>query len=109
MVQGGALLAGGLAAVVATDSFQVVLMIAGSATLTIVSIHEVGGLAELIHAVPDDYWHLFKPADDSDWPWPAVVLGYTVSAIWFWCTDQSIVQWVLGGRDIEQGPKGGGV
>ena len=98
--------AGGLAAVVVTDSFQVILMIVGSATLTIVSIYKVGGLSELIHAVPADYWRLFKPADDPDWPWHAVVLGYMVSAIWFWCADQTIVQRVLGGRNTEQGQLG---
>jgi len=98
--------AGGLAAVVITDSFQVILMIIGSATLTIVSIYKVGGLSELIQKVPADYWHLFKPADDPDWPWHAVVLGYLVSAIWFWCTDQTIVQRVLGARSIQQGQTG---
>ncbi len=98
--------AGGLAAVVATDAFQVVLMILGSTLLTIISIHKVGGVSELINAVPDHYWQLFKPADDPEWPWHAVVFGYMVTAIWFWCTDQTIVQRALGAKSTQQGQNG---
>lgn len=98
--------AGGLAAVVITDSFQAVLMIAGSALLSIIGLWKLGGVEKLLAGVPADYWALFRPADDPTYPWHAVVLGYPVMGIWFWCTDQTIVQRVLGARDIEQGQLG---
>lgn len=98
--------AGGLAAVVATDSYQVVLMIVASTILTIVAVVKVGGLGELTSSVPGHYWNLFKPASDPDWPWPAVVFGYFTAAIWFWCTDQTVVQRALGAKSIEQGQLG---
>ncbi len=97
---------GGLVAVVVTDSFQSILMIIGSATLTLIAFSHVGGVSELVAATPDDYWQLFRGADDDVYPWHAVVLGYPVLAIWFWCTDQTIVQRALGARDLRQSQLG---
>lgn len=98
--------AGGLAAVVVTDSFQSILMIAGSAVLTLCGLHEVGGVAALVDQVPGDFWKLVRPAADAHYPWPAMFLGYPVLGVWFWCTDQTIVQRVLGARDVRQGQLG---
>ncbi|MEE2659551.1 MAG: sodium/solute symporter [Candidatus Latescibacterota bacterium] len=97
---------GGLIAVVVTDSFQSILMIAGSATLTIIAFTKVGSLSALLDATPPDYWQLFRAADDEVYPWHAVLLGYPVLAIWFWCTDQTIVQRALGARDLRQAQVG---
>jgi SSS family solute:Na+ symporter len=98
--------AGGLAAVVVTDSFQAVLMILGSASLTLIGLWKVGGIDGLVQKVPADYWRLLRPTDDPDYPWHAMLLGYPVMGIWFWCTDQTIVQRVLGARDVRQGQLG---
>ena len=97
---------GGLIAVVVTDSFQSILMIIGSTILTIIAFLEVGSLSTLVEATPADYWKLFRSVDDDVYPWHAVILGYPVLAIWFWCTDQTIVQRVLGARDLRQGQIG---
>lgn len=97
---------GGLAAVVITDSFQSVLMILASIILTLIGLSQIGSIGELFTSVPQDYWHLFKPASDAEWPWYAVLLGYPVSGIWFWCTDQTIVQRALSGRNLRQGQLG---
>lgn len=97
---------GGLVAVVVTDSFQSILMIVGSATLTIIAFLQVGSLDAVIDATPADYWQLFRGTDDDVYPWHAVVLGYPVLAIWFWCTDQTIVQRALGARDLKQAQMG---
>lgn len=98
--------AGGLAVVIITDSFQSILIVAGGIMLTAIGLHEVGGIDGLMEAVPADRWKLFRPADDPNYPWYAIVLGYPVLGIWFWCTDQTIVQRVLGGRDLRQGQLG---
>ncbi|MFI4911891.1 MAG: sodium/solute symporter [Sedimentisphaeraceae bacterium JB056] len=98
--------AGGLEAVVITDSFQSILMIVASAALTVIGLYKVGGISELVGSVPPDYWQLFRPADDASYPWPAIVFGYPVMGIWFWCTNQIIVQRALGGRDVQQGQYG---
>ena len=98
--------AGGLVAVVITDSFQSVLMILGSTVLTVIAFTQVGSLERLVDGVPADYWHLLRPADDDVYPWYAVLLGYPVLAIWFWCTDQTIVQRALGARSLRQSQLG---
>jgi len=95
---------GGLAAVAITNTFQSILMILASAVLTIIVVAKAGGVGTLIENVPADHWKLFL-ADDPEYPWYAMV-GYGVMGVWFWCTDQTIVQRVLGARDLRQGQLG---
>lgn len=99
-------IAGGLEAIAITNTFQMILLIVVSFGLVITGIVKAGGLSEIYHAVPADYWTLFRPASDPDWPWPAIMLGYPVMGIWFWCTDQSMVQSVLGAKSLKQGQLG---
>lgn len=99
-------IAGGLEAIAVTNIFQMILLIVVSSGLVITGIVKAGGLSEVYHAVPSDYWTLFKPASDPDYPWLAIVLGYPVMGIWFWCTDQSMVQAVLGAKSLKQGQLG---
>ena len=98
--------AGGLAVVMVTDSFQSILMIIGSATMAIIGFYHIGGLQKLLNAVPPEKWTLFRPMSNPDYPWHAILLGYPVMGVWFWCTDQTIVQRVLGARDLRQGQLG---
>ncbi|HOX84833.1 MAG TPA: sodium:solute symporter [bacterium] len=97
---------GGLEAVVITDSFQSILMIVASTALTLLAFLKIGSLDRLVQEIPADYWRLFRNADDPTFPWPAIVLGYPVLGVWFWCTDQTIVQRVLGAKDIRHGQMG---
>lgn len=99
-------ISGGLAVVIVTDSFQSILIIAGAALLTILGLSEVGGLDRLLESLPPERWTLFRPASDPEYPWHAMLLGYPVLGIWFWCTDQTIVQRVLAARDLKQGQLG---
>ena len=85
-------MAGGLKAVAYTNVFQMLLLIFVSSTLTIAGIYKVGGIHALVDAIPADYWNLFRPNTDVDFPWLPIVLGYPIMGVWFWCTDQSMVQ-----------------
>jgi SSS family solute:Na+ symporter len=103
-------IAGGLAAVVITDSFQSILMIVGSAALALIGLSELGGIEKLAglrvgELDPALTWKLFHPSG-SDTPWTIFFLGYPVIGFWFWCTDQTIVQRVLGARDLRHGQAG---
>ena len=98
--------AGGLKAIAYTNVFQMLLLIAVSAALVFIGIHRIGGIAQLFHKTPATYWNLFLPAGDKNYPWPAILLGYPVMGVWFWCTEQSMVQSVLGARNLEQGQLG---
>ena len=103
-------MAGGLVAVVVTDSFQSILMIVGAGILSYIGFREVGGLdavrdIQVSGVAPGLTWKLFHPAGAAN-PWYAFVLGYPVLGLWFWCTDQTIVQRVLGAKDLKQGQYG---
>lgn len=97
---------GGLKAVAYTNVYQMSLLIIVSAVLTIVGINHVGGISALVDKVPSDYWILFKPNSDEAFPWLPIVLGYPVMGVWFWCTDQSMVQPVLAAKDLREGQLG---
>jgi len=91
--------AGGLAAVIYTDMVQTMILILGAVILTFVGLHEVGGFAGLRAAIPPDYFHMIKPVSDSAFPWTGIFFGAPILGIWYWCTDQVIVQRVLSARD----------
>jgi len=105
---------GGLRAIAYTNVYQMVLLIFVSATLTVVGIWHlggesvVGGINTLADSsvVPSHYWNLFQPNDHKEFPWLPILLGYPISGLWFWCTDQSMVQPVLAARDLNEGQKG---
>jgi SSS family solute:Na+ symporter len=98
--------AGGLKAIAYTNVFQMLLLIGVSVLLVVMAINKAGGPGVIASQVPDNYWKLFQPLDDPDFPWLALVLGYPIMGVWFWCTDQSMVQSVLGAKDLKQGQLG---
>ena len=98
--------AGGFSAVMVTDTVQVTLMIVSMLVLNIISFNHVGSLHNLVDKVPGEFWQILRPADDPKYPWVAIVLGYPVIGFWFWCTDQTIVQRMLGARDLRQAQLG---
>src|SRR6266496_3540022 len=92
-------IAGGLAAVIYTDMVQTMILIIGAVLLTIIGLNEVGGFAALRAAVPESYFHMMKPVGDADFPWTGIFFGAPILGIWYWCTDQVIVQRVLSAKD----------
>jgi|GEM_PF-21122 len=98
--------AGGLKAIAYTNVFQMLLLIVVSACLVWIGISKIGGIGALYARTPHSYWNLFLPAQDKNYPWQAILLGYPIMGVWFWCTEQSMVQSVLGARNLEQGQLG---
>jgi SSS family solute:Na+ symporter len=92
-------IAGGLAAVIYTDTVQTLILITGAVALTVIGLHRVGGLEHLRTMVPQSYFHMIKPASDPNFPWTGIFFGAPILGIWYWCTDQVIVQRVLSARD----------
>ncbi len=99
-------IAGGLKAIAYTNVFQMGLLIVVSLILTVVGVVKAGGPMAIFENTPGNYWNLFLPANNPNYPWLAIVLGYPVMGIWFWCTDQSMVQSVLGAKNLKQGQLG---
>ena len=91
-------IAGGLAAVIYTDLVQTLILVVGAVVLTILGLHAVGGFSALRAALPPDYFHMIKPASDAAFPWTGIFFGAPILGIWYWCTDQVMVQRVLSAR-----------
>src|SRR6201987_5578690 len=92
-------IAGGLPAVIYPDTVQTLILITGAVALTVIGLHRVGGLENLRSMVPESYFHMIKPASDPNFPWTGIFFGAPILGIWYWCTDQVIVQRVLSARD----------
>src|SRR5881392_3486980 len=93
---------GGLRAVVYTEVLQAIVLILGSATLMIIGLKHVGGFAALEAKVPAGFFSMWKPVSDPNFPWTGIIFGAPILGIWYWCTDQHIVQRVLAARNIPQ-------
>jgi solute:Na+ symporter, SSS family len=92
-------IAGGLAAVIYTDLVQTLILLVGAIVLTVIGLEKVGGMAGLRSALPASYFHMIKPAGDANFPWTGIFFGAPIIGIWYWCTDQVIVQRVLSAKD----------
>ncbi|WP_297088029.1 sodium:solute symporter [uncultured Draconibacterium sp.] len=99
-------IAGGLKAIAYTNVFQMILLIGVSLILTVVGVIKAGGPLAIYEATPGEYWNLLLPRNNASYPWIAIILGYPVMGVWFWCTDQSMVQSVLGAKNLKQGQLG---
>ena len=99
-------IAGGLSAVIYTELIQTVVMIGGAVILTLSGLNEVGGFQGLRTALPADYFHMFKPANHPEFPWTGIIFGAPILAVWYWCTDQVIVQRVLSAKNIQHARSG---
>ncbi len=108
---------GGLRAIVITDAIQAVLLLSGAVVLTVFAIFAlpdqgIHSLADLQAAVKPDQLsmlHSFRNPETgrlNEYSWVSVLLGYPILGIWYWCTDQTIVQKTLGARSIRDGQLG---
>ena len=104
---------GGLKAVVVTESIQTILLMVGAIAVTCYCMAALGdaginSYAELKQQLPDRHLSMVQGAGAANGlTWYAVLLGYPVLGIWYWCADQTIVQRVLGAkelRDAQIGP-----
>jgi SSS family solute:Na+ symporter len=108
---------GGMRAVAYNDAVQVVVLITGSALLTWYGLRELGGWNELRRICGSDMFNLWKPLIpagmegtwapvkeptriawyfNTNFPWLGMAICAPVIGLWYWCTDQYIVQRALG-------------
>ncbi|XP_038187933.1 sodium/glucose cotransporter 1-like isoform X2 [Arvicola amphibius] len=113
---------GGLAAVIYTDTLQTAIMLVGSCILTGFAFTEVGGydafVEKYMNAIPTvvsdgnltikeecytpraDSFHIFRDPITGDIPWPGLIFGLAILTLWYWCTDQVIVQRCLSAKNM---------
>ncbi len=97
---------GGLRAVVYSSVIQSFFLIFGGLLLTGIALSEANGINGLHSTLSENYFSLFKPMSDPDFPWTGMLFGAPILAIWYWCTDQYIVQRILSAKDISNARSG---
>jgi len=100
---------GGLKAVIYTETLQTIILILGSLIITYLGLQEVGGWNQLratVTSVSPDHFNMWRPMNDPKFPWTGLLFGGTIVGIWYWCTDQYIVQRTLAANNIKIGRRG---
>lgn len=93
--------AGGLAAVVYTDVVQAILLLLGAGLVAVLSFAQIDfDWSALVAVTSPEQRSLFLPLSDPNLPWLGVLVGVPVLGFYFWCTNQFIVQRVLGARSL---------
>jgi len=99
---------GGLRAVVYTDTAQAFILIFGSIFITWFGLNKLGGWSELVEICSRnaDGFALWRPNSDPDFPWLGILIASPIVGIWYWCTDQYIVQRTLAARSLKDARRG---
>jgi len=118
---------GGLRAVVYTDAIQTVVLVLGSAFVTVFGLKALGGWDELRSVCGSDMFNLWKPLIpqgmegtwqpvmtdtkmawyfNGNYPWLGMLFCAPIIGLWYWCTDQYIVQRALGAPNEQQARRG---
>ena len=97
---------GGLRAVIYTDALQAMVLIVGSITISVIGLLKIGGWGNLVSVVEPTHFNMFLPSDHPDFPWIGMVFAPPIIGVWYWCTDQYIVQRVLSAKNISEARKG---
>lgn len=126
---------GGFRAVAYTEAVQTVILIVGSAMVTWYGLEAIGGWDELRETIGSDKFNLWKPLVpegiegtwspvvevndggevvkkawyfnfDGHYPWLGMLFCAPIIGLWYWCTDQYIVQRALGAKNETQARRG---
>lgn len=106
LISGLYTVAGGLRAVIHTDTIQAILLIIGSVVLTLEGLARVGGWKTLVANTTPGMLSLVRPLDDPAVPWLGLLTGIPILGFYFWCTNQFMVQRALSARDLHHGRLG---
>lgn len=97
---------GGLKIVIYTDMIQLFVLVGGAIAVTYYGLIEVGGWSEVVARTDIGYTSLWRSMKDESFPWTGVLFGAPILGVWYWCTDQFIVQRVLSARNLSEARKG---
>jgi SSS family solute:Na+ symporter len=118
---------GGMRAVAYTEAVQTAVLVAGSLLLTVFGLSALGGWSALRASLDPELFNLWKPIVpagvegtwapvkeagrmawyfNQSYPWPGMLLCAPIIGLWYWCTDQYIVQRTLGARGEREARQG---
>lgn len=95
--------AGGLRSVLYTEVIQAILLIIASIAISVGSFSHAGGWHHVMTSVDPAKLSLIRPADDPYMPWTGLLVGAPLLGIYYWCTNQMMVQRVLSAKDENHG------
>src|SRR5215203_1041702 len=119
--------AGGMRAVAYTEAIQTLILVFGSLTLTIYGLNVLGGWGQLRTVLGPEMFNLWKPLVpaglegtwapvkeagriawyfNGDYPWLGMLFCAPIVGLWYWCTDQYIVQRTLGAPNQTEARRG---
>lgn len=118
---------GGLRAVAYTEAIQTIILILGSILVTFYGLEALGGWDELRRVAGSEMFNLWKPLVpagvegtwapvktstemawyfNDNYPWLGMLFCAPIIGLWYWCTDQYIVQRMLGASDLKEARRG---
>jgi len=118
---------GGLRAVAYNDVIQTVILVIGSVLVTIFGLRALGGWDQLRQIAGSDMFNLWKPLIpkgiegtwapvkeagkmawyfNDNYPWIGMLFCAPIIGLWYWCTDQYIVQRALGAPNEREARRG---
>ena len=99
---------GGLKAVLYTEVAQTLVLLTGSFFITYIGLGQLGGWGELqaTCAANAENFALWRPLSDPDFPWLGIIIASPVIGIWYWCTDQYIIQRTLAAKSLTDARRG---
>jgi len=102
---------GGLRAVMLTETIQSVILLTGAIAVTVLSVRALPGAgisswADFRAAVKPNQLSMLHSDSRDGYAWYGFILGFPILGIWYWCTDQTIVQRVLGARTQKDAQNG---
>ncbi len=118
---------GGMRAVAYTEAVQTAILVVGSLLLTVAGLIRLGGWSELRRVLEPDMFNLWKPLIpvgvegtwapvkeanrmawyfNTNYPWLGMLFCAPIVGLWYWCTDQYIVQRTLGAPNEREARRG---
>jgi SSS family solute:Na+ symporter len=118
---------GGMRAVAYTETLQTLVLVLGSVLVTVFGLIKLGGWTELRAVLDSDMFNLWKPLIpdgmegtwapvketgrmawyfNDNYPWLGMLFCAPIIGLWYWCTDQYIVQRTLGAPNEQQARRG---
>lgn len=97
---------GGMRAVAYTEALQAIVLLSGSILLTIIGLNELGGWSNMIAVTPKEKLNMFPSLSDPNYPWAGILFASPIVGLWYWCTDQYIVQRCLTAKSEKAARRG---
>lgn len=105
---------GGLKAVAVSDTINGIGLIIGGIALPVITVCAFGhgsfvdGIHNFINLIPAEKFNAINPANAQApmIPWPVLFTGMVVNNLFYWATNQAIIQRALGAKNLAEAQKG---